>query len=292
MDNQQIIERILTEYSLLHIQHWIYTKEIAVISAYREVLENVTSKTCKQALQIGHQFTPDENAKRTTLLRAALLSCYSYGITLIGEKYIKQVGASKAAPISEQSILVVNTENSPNFYKVLFRLSEYFNQDYFLYKPKDAYSAYKVYTNAARYEKEGKEIIMYGEKQNAGRLYCHISDEFLARLNSKSSAITTDEFIPFCTDNSLNAPTTGRKTDQETANSKTDEIAERKESQIADPITGRKADRKRRALSKEIYQEIESCMIDDTGKRHGVAGLRCIYLRAQQVINAVRQTED
>ena len=74
MDNQPITERLLTEYSLLHLQHWIYTKEIAVISAYREVLENVTSKTCKQALQIGHKFTPDENAKRTTLLRA--LRCY------------------------------------------------------------------------------------------------------------------------------------------------------------------------------------------------------------------------
>lgn len=291
MDNQPITEQLLTEYSLLHLQHWIYTKEIAVISAYREALENVTSKTCKQALQIGHQFTPDENAKRTASLRAALLSCYSYGITLIGDKYIRQVGASKAAPLPEQSILVVNTENSPNFYKVLFRLSEYFNQDYFLYKPKDTYSAYKVYTNAARYEKEGKEIIMYGEKQNAGKLYCHISDEFLARLNSKSSAITTDEFLPFGTDNSLNATKADRKTDQEThprtANSKTDKIADQKK-QTAE----RKADRKRRALSKEIYQEIESCMIDDTGKRHGVAGMRCIYLSAQQVINAIRQIED
>lgn len=273
MDNQPIIERILTEYSLLHIQHWIYTKEIAVISAYREVLENVTSKTCKQALQIGHKFTPDENAKRTTLLRAALLSCYSYGITLIGDKYIRQVGASKAAPIPEQSILVVNTENSPNFYKVLFRLSEYFNQDYFLYKPQNTNSAYKVYTNAARYEKEGKEIIMYGEMQNVGKLYCHISDEFLARLNSKSSVITTDEFLPSNTPILLNA---------QTAN----QIA------TTDQKANRIADRKRHALTKEINQEIESCMIDNIGKWHGVAGMRCIYLRAQQVINTIRQTED
>lgn len=299
MDNQPITERLLTEYSLLHLQHWIYTKEIAVISAYREVLENVTSQTCKQALQIGHQFTPDENAKRTTLLRAALLSCYSYGVTLIGEKYIKQVGASKAAPIPEQSILVVNTDNSPYFYKVLFRLSEYFNQDYFLYKPKDAYSAYKVYTNAARYEKEGKEIIMYGEKQNAGRLYCHISDEFLARLNRKSSVITTDEFLPSNTQNLLNAQTANQianqtavpKSDQK-ANRTVNQTADKKAKQTTDQKANRIADRKRHALTKEINQEIESCMIDDMGKWHGIAGMRCIYLSAQQVINAIRNIKD
>lgn len=303
MDNQQIIERILTEYSLLHLQHWIYTKEIAVISAYREVLENVISQTCKQALQIGHKFTPDENAKRTTLLRAALLSCYSYGVTLIGEKYIKQVGASKAAPIPEQSILVVNTDNSPYFYKVLFRLSEYFNQDYFLYKPKDTYSAYKVYTNAARYEKEGKEIIMYGEKQNAGRLYCHISDEFLARLNSKSSVLITDEFLPSNTQNLPNAQTANqiaKRTVNQTADPETDRQATLKAppetnkiaAQTGEQKTNRIADRKRHALTKEINQEIESCMIDDMGKWHGIAGMRCIYLSAQQVINAIKKIKD
>lgn len=287
MDNQQITERLLTEYSILHLQHWIYTKEIAVISAYREVLENVTSKTCKQKWQIGHTFTPEENAERTLLLRAALLSCYSYGITPIGEKYIKQVGASKAAPIPEQSILVVNTDNSPNFYKVLFKLSEYFNQDYFLYKPQNAYSAYKVYTNAARYEKEEKEIIMYGEKQKAGRLYCHISDEFLARLNSKSSVITTDEFLPSNTQNLPNAQTA-----EQIANQTAGRIVNQTTVPKADQKAERKADQKRHALTKEINQEIESCMIDDIGKWHGIAGMRCIYLRAQQVINAIRQTKD
>lgn len=56
-----IIERLLTESSLSRIQHWIETKEIATISAYRNVLEHVTPQTDMGGLEIGHVFSQREN---------------------------------------------------------------------------------------------------------------------------------------------------------------------------------------------------------------------------------------
>lgn len=84
-----------------------------------------------------------------------------------------------------------------------------------------------------------------------------------------------------------NAP----KADQ-TANQIADPETNKIAAQTGEQKTNQKADNKRHALTKEINQEIESCMIDDAGKRHGVAGMRCIYLSAKQVINAIRDIKD
>lgn len=78
-----------------------------------------------------------------SLLKAKLLYL-GYGITdLKGEKTKNQ----HVFPEKGIYYFIVNLSENPNFYDNLFDLSKFFNQDFFLYKPKGTLSAKLIGTN-------------------------------------------------------------------------------------------------------------------------------------------------
>lgn len=134
---------------------WINSKEVAFISAFRETLSNIQNedKTDMTAGE-GHKFTLKENLQRSRELKSYLLS-KGYGVTELEGGYDE---SGKGRVKGEKSFLVVNLKDDPNFKDNLFKISEYYNQDSFLYKPKDSKEAFEVGTNAR----------MYGESSSVG----------------------------------------------------------------------------------------------------------------------------
>ena len=65
-----------------------------------------------------------------------------YGITKISGANIANFGNPNSGIADEDSFLVVNTKDDNHFYDNMFKLSEYYNQDCFCYKPKGEEVAY------------------------------------------------------------------------------------------------------------------------------------------------------
>src|SRR4051812_15108488 len=118
----------IQESALSIIKNWINTKEIAGITASRHKLVNVTSKTLVDKKE-GEEYTRSENSERNKGLKAALLRL-GYGVTTVTGPYLEGGGQ-----VQEESYIVVNLKDDPSFKKNLLNLSEYHNQDTFLYKP-------------------------------------------------------------------------------------------------------------------------------------------------------------
>ena len=125
----------------------------------------------------------EENAERNRELTAELLRC-GYGITRINGNYIENFGTVDAIELSENSYFVVNLNDDPEFYQNLFTLSEHYEQDSFLYKPKgkdaDAYligTAHNVYPG-------------YEVKMSLGKLHINVDSEFLSRIKKNSFSFT------------------------------------------------------------------------------------------------------
>lgn len=253
-----IIERLLTESSLSRIQHWIETKEIATISACRSRLINVTPKTDMGGFEEGHVFTVSENAKRTNQLSAALVSL-GYGVTRIGGNYIENFGTEKATEVSEKSFFVVNLNDDPEFYNNIFKLSELFNQDSFLYKEKFSDNAVLVYTNYLKQEdNRGVVRVRYGEEDNVGKIHYGISNDGLSRIKNKAFAFMTDEVYA-------------------KAALDTDEYS----------FNSRKAARKRRRMDKEMNETVHLCMVEDEPMDHDNHGKWALFECARPALRGI-----
>lgn len=165
--------------NLNRLSHWMETKEIAAITAWRGALENVVneSKTLIDKSLDGTEkertYSKEENRQRNKKLAQALIT-KGYGITKISGHYLED--GDKL--VEEESYFVVNLRDDPKFKQNLFKLSEWFNQDSFLYKPLGSKDAYLISTN-------GNKSQPYGTEMNIGSFLSNVSDEYATRIGNK-----------------------------------------------------------------------------------------------------------
>lgn len=173
----------INESSLKGIKHWIDTKEIAGISAFRHLLTNETKNTLLDK-EINDTYSKKENHLRNIGLKASLLKL-GYGVTKIAGSYLE--GGEET---QEESFIVVNLKDDPNFKKNIFKISEYFNQDSFLYKPKDSDIAVFVGTNKHYYPG-------YANESHIGNFYEKVNATYMSRIGSQGFAFSlNDENTP------------------------------------------------------------------------------------------------
>lgn len=168
---------VLIESTINRVREWMDQKECACISAYRNKLENQVPNTNTDGLEDGHIFTKKENQERSKLLKAWLLKL-GYGVTAQDGIYVEETSGQKSDG-KEVSFLVVNLNDDPLFFDNLFRISEYFNQDSFLYKKPGEEEAYLIGTNKA-------EFPGYRSQKSIG-IFRPIADNgFLSKIGSKA----------------------------------------------------------------------------------------------------------
>ena len=144
--------RNLFESSWSRVLQWIDSYDIATISAFRKYLKDVHPHSkieIPQGMNIGDAFSTKLNRERSKELQRHLIGL-GYGTTKLSGSYIEGMGGQDLNEVAEESWLVVNLSNNPNFYNDLFALSEKYNQDSFIYKPKGD-QAYLVGTNDAEF---------------------------------------------------------------------------------------------------------------------------------------------
>ena len=163
---------------------WISKYDIVTITAFRDKLKDITPKTfIPNEMEEGDSFTLQQNRERNRLLKAKLLSL-GYGVTNIHGSYIEGQGTE----VTEESFFVVNLKNDESFFDNCFKLSEYFNQDSFLYKSKNSDNAYLVGTNMC-------DFPSYNNKINAGTL-TSLPSKFMSRIKNAAFAfVDKDNWI-------------------------------------------------------------------------------------------------
>ena len=175
---------VISESTISRVVNWINNYEIAMITAFRGKKENIQNldKVKDDNKSIGETYSHKENRERNREL-AAVLYRMGYGVTKIKGVYIENFGMPQARLQDEESFLVVNLKDNPNFKKDMFKLSEYYNQDCFCYKAKDNNVAYNIGTNAADYPG-------YGQESRNGKFVVGVKNEFMSRLGNKGFAFT------------------------------------------------------------------------------------------------------
>jgi hypothetical protein len=172
-------EKVLLESSLKRIEHWVNSKDIAGITAFRSRLTNVTDNTLID-IKLEKEYTKKQNIQRNRELKASLLYL-DYGVTKIAGSFVEDGGTE----VQEESFIVVNLNDDPNFKDKIFKLSEYYNQDAFLYKPVDSDEAYLIGSN-------NSEFPGYGVEVPQGKFQSKVNARFMSRLGPQGFAFTND----------------------------------------------------------------------------------------------------
>lgn len=172
---------IIVESSLSKIYFYIKNFECATISASRNKIINVTENTLiPEGYKDGDFLTKEQNKNRNSMLKAKLLHL-GYGVTALDGRYAEE---GEMFPGKETSYFVVNRNNDKNFYKNLFKLSELFNQDSFLYKPSGTINAKLIGTNLAeRNESQGQPG--FGQEIDVGEFHPNGFENALSKIGNK-----------------------------------------------------------------------------------------------------------
>ncbi len=141
------------------VRDLIGNKEMAIISAYRDVKENVRNlhMTADDGKQIGDKYSYDENRERQRDFNAVLLRL-GYGVAMHRKVTVGVFGKPDASLLFEDCSIVLNQNNLPYCYDNVFMLSEYYNQDGFCYKMNGSTEEYLVGTNDAKMPGYGNRI--------------------------------------------------------------------------------------------------------------------------------------
>lgn len=169
---------LILESSISRIKNWIQGKDIAGITAFRNKLQDITDKTLIDRPLLSPISKPD-NIRRNRDLKATLLKL-GYGVTKIAGSYVEGGVESQ-----EESFIVVNLKDDPNFKKNIFRLSEYYNQDSFLLKSKNNENAYLIGTNNFSFPGYGNEI-------SQGKFYDKVSAKYMSRVRGQGFAFSDE----------------------------------------------------------------------------------------------------
>ena len=133
-DKEKGIEKQKLEYGLNRSVHWLNNRNCAILSAWRG------------------NYNRTENNKRNQELQQALRS-YGFGVIRVKGCY-PEIGKSVE---KENSFLVIDLEDAPDFEEIIYEHSERYDQDCFLYKPVDEEKAYLIGTN----DNFGKDKVEY-----------------------------------------------------------------------------------------------------------------------------------
>jgi len=178
----------IVEPSINRVESWIRSRECAFITAWRTQYKNITDNTFKpthlrngETFEAGDDFiegdafTADEKRFYNQELKATLLRL-GYGVTKVRGVF-REEGFEGCDPGQEESFLVVNLRNDPDFKRNLFRLSEYYNQDCFMYSPPDSDEWFNIGTNAA-------DFPGYGNESPAGSFQRNVLADFMPRIGN------------------------------------------------------------------------------------------------------------
>ena len=111
-------------YSLNRSVHWLNNRNCAIVSAWRG------------------NYNREENDKRNFKLQRTLRD-YGFGVIRVKGCYPE----IEKKVEKENSFLVIDLEDTPDFAERIYEQSEHFEQDCFLYKPIDEKTAYLIGTN-------------------------------------------------------------------------------------------------------------------------------------------------
>lgn len=122
------------EYSLNRSVHWLNNRNCAILTAWRG------------------NYNRSENNKRNQELQQALRE-FGFGVIRVKGCY-PEIGKEVD---KENSFLVIDLEDTPDFREIIYEHSERYEQDNFLYKPVDEEKAYLIGTN----DNYGKDKVEY-----------------------------------------------------------------------------------------------------------------------------------
>lgn len=192
-------DNLLMESTMERVGKWVVDNEVAIITAWRDVYRHVrnASKTFhpKHILKdgknrtekgdemvVGEKFTTTDKKFYNRQLKAKLLEL-GYGVTNVRGVYREDKSSNDG---QEESFLVVNLKNDPKFYDNMFKLSEYYNQDSFLYSAKGETTAVLVGTNNA-------EFPGYNEQIPQGEFTKNVQSMFMSRIGNKGFSFVSDD---------------------------------------------------------------------------------------------------
>lgn len=177
------IKNVIKESTIGRATYWIENYEIAVLTAWRDSLNNVTDNTfVPDDKNIGDNFSTKEKKMYNRELKAKLLQM-GYGVTNVRGTY--REGGADGTDVQEESFLVVNLKDDAGFKAKIFQLSEYYNQDSFMYSPKGSDEAVLVGTNNC-------DFPGYGEEIPTGKLQKNVSSMFMTRVGNKGFSFADD----------------------------------------------------------------------------------------------------
>lgn len=174
--------KTLNESNLKSIEHLIKTKDIAGISAYRGQLIDVVNRLrTLMDIEYGVHYTRKQNSQRNYMLKAKLLTL-GYGVTTLSGSY-QEIYQD---PVVEKSFIVVNLKDDINFKANILTLSEWFNQDSFLYKAKDNEQTELIGTNYAM-------LPGYGVSSPTGPFRKAVNARFMSYMSNTDFAFSIDD---------------------------------------------------------------------------------------------------
>ena len=180
---------MLFESSWSRVLQWMDNYDIATITAFRSQLKNIRNpqKTfIPKGMNVGDSFSLKQNRDKNLRLKAQLIA-KGYGVTSIHGSYIEGIGGNNNSEVAEESFFVVNINNNPNFEETMFNLSEYYNQDSFLIKPKGKH-ALLIGTN-------NTDFPGYGNAVDQGEL-TSLPSKFMSRIKNACFAfVNKDKWI-------------------------------------------------------------------------------------------------
>ena len=191
----------LYESSMNRIHEYVKNYECAIITAWRDELKDVTDNTFKPNhiyhekgkrgnKIVGEPFSGDNNKFNTrekkfynTQLKDTLRK-YGYGVIKVRGSY-REYGKQEA---QEESYFVVNLNDEPDFKKKMFEISEYYNQDSFMYSPKGTDEGFLIGTNKAAWPG-------YGNEEPSNKFKRDVQSIFMSRIGNRGFSFTNGDRI-------------------------------------------------------------------------------------------------
>ena len=169
---------LLKESSLSRVRSWIDKADVAIITGFRDDPYDLAKCPSGASTAEDNQRSPKAtNMLRNRDLKATLLSM-RYGVTKVKGSYIEAFDTPQAIEVRENSMLVVNLEEDPNFISNITMLGKKFCQDSVLIIPKGGQGAYLHGTN-------NSEFPGLDQKVEVGSLKMGAEDEFMTRVDNR-----------------------------------------------------------------------------------------------------------
>jgi hypothetical protein len=169
---------VINETSINRVRQHMLENETAFITAYRNDPEDYTK--CRP-----NHSKNDNNKSRNKELKAVLME-RGYGVTSVMGSYVEGFGTKAAKEVREHSFFVVNLNDDPNFKEAIFKLSEFYCQDSFLYVPQGGKDALLIGTN-------DDDFPGYGVESNTGDFLGGREGQFMSRVGKRGRPIKFTE---------------------------------------------------------------------------------------------------